>query len=250
MTSTDDSLETLAGLIARANHAVTLTGLRIGGAEDLDPSGGRGQWAERASLEALLTNPEDFWAFFHPQAIAIAARETRGAHHALGRLQGSEVIGPLITQAVDRLHLRVPGAREVVEVHGNVASVRCDRCAERYALGEVTGLFDTRGVPRCTTSTCDAYPLRPSGTLWGEPLVQQAVTRAWELAGQADLFIVIDCDLRTIPMSFLPSVPLSRGVPLVVLGGTPTQYDRYAKLVTRDPSEPLLVALADLMCVT
>ena len=79
---------------------------------------------------------------------------------------------------------------------------------------------------------------------------EEAVTRAWELAGQADLFIVIDCDLRTIPMSFLPSVPLSRGVPLVVLGGTPTQYDRYAKLVTRDPSEPLLVALADLMCVT
>lgn len=249
MSETGDPLELLAGLIGRSNHVVTLTGLRIGGSEDLDPSGGRGEWANRASLEALLTNPQDFWEFYYPQAVQIAARKPRDAHFALGRLQGAGIIGPLITHAVDRLHRQVPGAGEVVEVHGRVTSLVCERCHERYALGEAPGLSGEDGVPRCTSPTCEAYPLRPGGTLWGEPLVQDAVTRAWDLAGTADLFIVIDCDLRTIPMSFLPSVPLSRGIPLVILGGSPTQYDRYAKLVERTPSGPLLAALAELMCL-
>ena len=90
-------------------------------------------------------------------------------------------------------------------------------------------------MPRCTTAGC-GYPLRPEGTLWGEPLPRAAVERAWELAAEADAFIVLDSDLRTAPISLLPSVPLTRGVPLVLVGETPTQYDRYARLVIRAPS--------------
>ena len=67
-------------------------------------------------------------------------------------------------------------------------------------------------MPRCTTAGC-AYPLRPEGTLWGEPLPRAAVERAWELAAEADAFVVLDSDLRTAPISLLPSVPLTRGAP-------------------------------------
>jgi len=100
------------------------------------------------------------------------------------------------------------------------------------------------GIPRCDAHECN-YPLRPEGTLWGEPLPEAAVTRAWELAGQADLLLVIDSDLRTAPISLLPSVPLTRGAQLIIVGREPTQYDRYARLVTREHSEELLVAIAD-----
>jgi NAD-dependent deacetylase len=89
--------------------------------------------------------------------------------------------------------------------------------------------------------------LRPAGTLWGEPLIEPAVRRAWDLATEADCFVVIDSDLRTVPVSLLPSVPLTREVPLVMIGQTPTQYDRYAHVLIREPSEPVLVAVADLI---
>ena len=102
------------------------------------------------------------------------------------------------------------------------------------------------GVPRCTTPGC-GYPLRPEGTLWGEALPRPAVERAWELAAEADTFIVLDSDLRTAPISLLPSVPLTRGVPLVLIGETPTQYDRYAHQVIRAPSEGVIAAAADLI---
>jgi NAD-dependent deacetylase len=102
------------------------------------------------------------------------------------------------------------------------------------------------GVPRCTTSGC-GYPLRPEGTLWGEALPRAAVERAWEVAADADAFIVLDSDLRTAPISLLPSVPLTRGVPLVLVGETPTQYDRYAHRVIRAPSVDIISAVADLI---
>ena len=101
-------------------------------------------------------------------------------------------------------------------------------------------------MPRCTTSGC-GYPLRPEGTLWGEALPRRAVERAWEIAAEADAFVVLDSDLRTAPISLLPSVPLTRGAPLVLVGETPTQYDRYARMVVRAPSTDILTAVADLI---
>ncbi len=141
------------------------------------------------------------------------------------------------------------GATDVVEVHGNVMSAKCERCGERYGLPEVGQLIADAvdGVPRCTTPGC-GYPLRPSGTLWNEPLLEEGVQRAWDLAGQADAFLVFDSALRTIPISLLPSVPLTRNVPLGIVGRTATQYDRYARVVIREPAEPVLVALADMLC--
>jgi NAD-dependent deacetylase len=232
----------LAELLLGAERAVLLSGQRMGRTERVEANA-RGEWARRASLEHLLTEPGDFWAFYLPLARDIAAREPGPGHHAVARLARSGLIWRHITQSVDRLHQRA-GGPEAVEVYGNALSARCERCGERYGLGEVAGLIGAApdGVPRCTTPGC-AYPLRPNGTVWNEPLPAAAVTRAWELAAEADLVVVLDSELRTAPISLLPSVPLSREVPLVVVGDVATQYDRYATLVARTPSPPLLEAL-------
>lgn len=237
----------VAVALLEADRAVVLTGLRLGGPEELDLTHGRGEWAARASLEAFLTEPGRFWEYFYPTALAVAAREPTPAHRAIARLQRAGAVSALITQAVDRLHARA-GSPDVVEVHGTLLTERCERCGERYGLPEVGALIAAApdGVPRCTTAGC-AYPLRPEGTLWGEPLPRAAIERAWELAAEADAFVVLDSDLRTAPISLLPSVPLTRGVPLVVIGETPTQYDRYARILVRAPSSGLIGAVADLI---
>jgi len=244
--STSDPHAVAAALL-EADRAVVLTGLRLGGPEELDLTHGRGEWAVRASLEAFLTEPSRFWEYFYPTALAVAAREPTPAHRAIARLQRAGAVSALITQAVDRLHARA-GSPDVVEVHGTLLTERCERCGERYGLPEVGALIAAApdGVPRCTTAGC-TYPLRPEGTLWGEPLPRAAIERAWELAAGADAFVVLDSDLRTAPISLLPSVPLTRGVPLVVVGETPTQYDRYARILVRAPSAGLLSAVVDLI---
>lgn len=239
--------EALAAALLEADRVVVLTGLRLGGAEDLDLTHADGEWARRANLEAFLTEPTRFWEYFYPTAQSIAARSPSPAHEALARLERAGVISALITQAVDRLHSRA-GSADPVEVYGTILVMRCERCGERYGLPEVGALIDSAadGVPRCTGTAC-GYPLRPEGTLWGEALPRAAVERAWELASQADVFLVLDSDLRTAPISLLPSVPLTRGVPLIVVGQAPTQYDRYARMVVREASSSIVTAVADLI---
>jgi NAD-dependent deacetylase len=239
--------EALAAAMLQAERAVVLTGLRLGWPEDEDLTHARGRWAQRANLDALVTEPERFWEYFYPTASAIAARTATDAHRALARLQQAGAISHVITQAVDHLHTRA-GNTGVVEVHGNLLTARCSRCQERYGLPELGPLIAASpdGVPRCTAAGCD-FPLRPTGTLWGEPLPGEAVTRAWELAGEADAFFAFDCDLRTVPISLLPSVPLTRNTPVYLIGETPTQYDRYAQIVVRARSREVLPAVADLL---
>ena len=239
--------EALAAAFLEADRAVVLTGLQLGGPESLDLTHAHGEWAQRASLEAFLTEPTRFWEYFYPTALTIAARHPGPAHDALARLERAGVVSALITQAVDRLHARA-GSRDPVEVHGTVLTLRCERCGERYGLPEVGSLIAVSpdGVPRCTTVEC-GYPLRPEGTLWGEALPRQAVERAWELAAEADAFFILDSDLRTAPISLLPSVPLTRGAPLILIGETPTQYDRYAQMVVRTPSAQIIAAVANLI---
>lgn len=234
----------LAEHLVGVEHTVLLTGQHMGRTERIE-SQARGEWARRANLEALLTHPADFWSFYLPLAQRVAARAPGAGHRALARLQAAGLVWAHITQSVDRLHQR-SGGGGAVEVYGNVLSARCERCAERYGLAEVADLVAGAddGVPRCTTPGC-AFPLRPSGTLWNEPLPPDAVTRAWELGAQADLLVVLDSELRTAPMSLLPSVPLARGAPLIVVGDVATQYDRYAALVVRSPSPPVLGALLE-----
>lgn len=242
--------ERVAAALLAAERAVVLTGLRLGHPEEWDLTHARGEWAKRASLEALLTDPADFWAFAYPAARDIAQRVPQPGHIALARLQQAGLIGTLVTQAVDHVHTAA-GSVDVIEVHGNILLGRCTRCGEIYGLEEVGALIaaSTDAVPRCSTPDC-GFPIRPAGTLWGEPLIESAVRRAWDEATRCDLFVVIDSDLRTVPMSLLPSVPLTRNVPLVMIGEIKTQYDRYATVLLREPSEPVIVAAADLIAPT
>jgi NAD-dependent deacetylase len=240
--------EALAGLLLARRRVVAMTGLALGGAEDPSLSSPDGTWAQRASLEAYLTDPAAFWRFYLPAAEQIAARSPTPAHAALATLCRAGIVSTVIAQATDRLQLRV-GSPDVIEVYGHATTARCERCGEVYGLPEVRAAWEAApdGVPRCTHPGC-AYPLRPSATMWGEPLPSAAVARAWEVAAEADLFLVIDSSLRTIPISLLPSVPLTRGMPLVIIGTMPTQYDRYARLVLRASSAEVLAPLVPLLC--
>ena len=239
-------VEALAASLLGAERALLLSG------NDLVTPGraraDRGEWAgwaERANLEAFLTDPGRFWQFLLPLAEEIAVRQVAPVHRAIARLERAGLIWGHVTQGVDRLHRRA-GSPDPVEVYGHLLSAVCTRCGERYGLPEVRSLVEAADdqVPRCTVC---GYPLRPQGTLWHEPLPPDALTRAWALAGEADLLVVLDSDLRTAPVSLLPSVPLTRGAALVVLGPHPTQYDRYARQVVHAGSAPLVTALADLL---
>ena len=149
--------ERVAGLVRDAGTVVALSGAGIS-----VPSGipdfrtpGSGIWTDVdpmqvAHIDAWRSDPERFWAFYDHRFQTLDGKEPNGAHRALVELEQRGVLDAVVTQNIDRLH-RVAGTRELVEVHGTIATSSCLDCGSSAELTEVRRRVAAApdGVPRC-----------------------------------------------------------------------------------------------------
>ena len=143
------------------------------------------------------------------------------AHHALAELEARGLLDAVITQNIDRLH-RAAGTRDLIEVHGSIATSSCTACGETYELERVEALFDEKGVAIC--ASCDGN-VKPDVILFGEMLPAAAIERARELARAADLMICVGSSLEVFPAAGLPELTLASGGEVAVVTIGPTPYD-------------------------
>jgi NAD-dependent deacetylase len=234
----------LAELIREADSVVALTGAGISvpsGIPDFR-SPGTGLWEnvdpmEVAHIDVFQRDPERFWHFYGERFQTLEDKLPNRAHEALAELERAGFLDAVITQNVDRLHARA-GTRELVEVHGTIAHSSCLRCGVRYELADVRArqAADSRRVPRCD---CGA-PLKPDVVLFGEYLPEEALDRAQQLAGGADLLLCIGSSLEVYPVAQLPLATLAAGGRIAILtkGATPHD-DRAAVRLGGDVVEEL-----------
>ena len=241
----------LAELIRASRSVVALTGAGISvpsGIPDFR-SPGTGLWEnvdpmEVAHIDVFRRDPERFWHFYGMRFQALEHKQPNPAHRALAEMEKAGLLDAVITQNIDRLHARA-GSRELIEVHGSIASSSCLVCGVRYELGAVRARHDTdpRGVPRCD---CQA-PLKPDVVLFGELLPVAEIERAQRLALGADLMLCIGSSLEVFPVAQLPELTLDSGGKLAILTKGPTPFDRHAAVRTRgdvvDDLEAVLRAL-------
>lgn len=215
-----------------ARSVVVLTGAGIS-----VPSGipdfrtpGRGLWANVdpmavAHIDVFRRDPVRFWSFYGARFQTLDGVEPNRAHRALVELERCGAIDAVVTQNIDRLHARA-GTRELVELHGSIATSSCLACGERHPLGEVRRRLeaDADGVPRCDCGR----PLKPDVVLFGEYLPADALERAELLAAGADLIVCIGSSLEVHPAAGLAATTLSAGGDLALVTQGPTPYDREA----------------------
>ena len=122
----------------------------------------------------------------------------------------------MITQNIDLLHERA-GSRDVIEVHGSIRECVCLECGKRYALDEVLRC-SRRAVPRCTCGQV----LKPGVVMFGELLAAGPIDRAFELARETKLLLVLGSTLEVQPVAGLPweTVTAGGGVAIVDSGLT------------------------------
>ena len=223
----------LAELIRESGATVALTGAGIS-----VPSGipdfrtpGEGLWAdvdpfEVASIDAFRRDPKRFWDFYRPRFSMLGDKRPNDAHEALARLEEAGHLDVVITQNIDRLH-RAAGTRDLIEVHGSIATSSCVTCGRTYELEEVDALFDGRGI-----AVCDICPglVKPDVVLFGEMLPVEAIERARALASAADLMICVGSSLEVFPAAGLPELTLAHGGRVALVTKGPTPYDRDATL--------------------
>ncbi|MBV8432491.1 MAG: NAD-dependent protein deacylase [Solirubrobacterales bacterium] len=231
-TGTVDAAARLAALIRGAESVVALTGAGISvpsGIPDFR-SPGTGLWTkvnpmEVAHIDVFQREPERFWSFYGQRFDALDDKRPNRAHEVLAELEQAGLLEAVITQNIDRLHGRA-GSREVIEVHGSIASSSCLGCGAGFPLQEVRirAARAPEGVPRCDCGR----PLKPDVVLFGELLPVAALERAERLAAGAEVLLCIGSSLEVYPVAGLPEVTLSAGGQLAIITQSSTPFDRWA----------------------
>jgi NAD-dependent deacetylase len=169
---------------ARPRRVVVFTGAGIS-ADSGVPTfrGPGGLWRnfrseDLATPEAFAHDPKLVWEWYEWHRDLIREAKPNTAHEAVARLPDTVVV----TQNVDNLHT-LAGARDVIELHGNISRVRCTR--EHHTHVRLEPFEDI--PPRCE---CGAL-LRPDVVWFGESLPPDAVERALDSIALADLLLII-----------------------------------------------------------
>jgi NAD-dependent deacetylase len=229
-----DAAAQLARLLRDARSVVALTGAGISvpsGIPDFR-SPGSGLWTkvnpmEVAHIEVFQRDPARFWSFYGQRFDTLDDKEPNRAHLVLAELEQAGLLNAVITQNIDRLHARA-GSREVIEVHGSIATSSCLRCGARFPLEEVRrrAAQADADMPRCDCT----HPLKPDVVLFGELLPVAALARAEELAAAADVLLCIGSSLEVYPVASLPELTLAAGGQLAIITQGPTGFDRHASV--------------------
>lgn len=178
--------------------------------------------------------------------------EPNDAHRALARLERAGVASGPITQNVDRLHQRA-GSRDVLELHGALAEVRCLDCglveprAElQHRLVVLNPLFHGRpaelapdgdaelevalegfAIPRCLR--CDGT-LKPNVVFFGENVARAIVEQAYARVEASEALLVIGSSLAVFSGYRFVRRAEERGIPVAIVNLGPTRGDPHATL--------------------
>jgi NAD-dependent deacetylase len=236
----------LAELIRRRQPCVALTGAGVSTESGIpDFRSPTGIWAdfdplEYASLGAFRRDPGKVWRFYAPRFSMLVGAEPNAAHLALAELERRGLLRAVVTQNIDLLHERA-GSGDVVEVHGSIRTSTCPRCRAVYPLDEVLLLLETGdGAPRC--GACGDV-LKPDVVFFGELLPEAAIDRAFALAAEAALLLVVGSSLEVHPVAELPEETRRAGGELAIVNRGATPYDTRATLVVDAPAGEMLAAV-------
>jgi NAD-dependent deacetylase len=239
------SVVELARLLRESRSTVVLTGAGISTESGIpDFRSPTGIWAEYdpmeyASISAFRRDPVKVWEFYALRFEVLTRAEPNEGHAALAELERRGLVRAVVTQNIDTLHDRA-GSRDVVEVHGSIRHADCLRCGERVPLADVVASLTREPAPRCPR--CGEI-LKPGVVMFGEVLPEEAIDRAFELAREARLLLVVGSSLEVHPVAGLPETTLAAGGDVAIVNRGPTPYDGDAAVKVDGGAGETLAAL-------
>jgi NAD-dependent deacetylase len=224
-------------IVMRARRVAVLTGAGIS-AESGVPTfrGPGGLWRtfrpeDLANSEAFERDPRLVWEWYDWRRARVAEARPNPGHDALVRLETRAESFTLATQNVDGLH-RLAGSRNLIELHGDLWTLRCTRCgAER----------EDRTVPLPQLPpVCRCGGIERPGVVWfGESLPEGAIDRAAEAVEHADVMLVVGTSAAVWPAVGLIEVALGAEVPVIEITLEPTPYSDLAISILEPAGEAL-----------
>ena len=192
-----------------------------------------------------------YWARSHLGWRTIARAEPNDGHRAVAALQARGYLSGVITQNVDGLH-QAAGARDVIELHGNLDRVICLQCgttSAREALdrrlrvanpefeAEVTRINPDGdaelpaaavGGFRLVDCTQCGGVLKPDVVFFGENVPRSRVERCYRLIDDANAVLVLGSSLTVMSGFRFVRHAAKSGTPVLIINQGLTRGDPYA----------------------
>jgi NAD-dependent deacetylase len=175
-------------------------------------------------LDQFQADPGFYYRHAKDFIYGLADRQPGLVHEVCANLEASGQVRGIITQNIDMLHQRA-GSRRVIELHGSPATHSCPGCGRQTTFAEVAPVVLTDRVPEC--SDCGAV-VKPDITFFGEMLPTGALEKAFSLAAEVDLLLVLGSSLVVQPAASIPLVTLNAGGRLAIVNLDPTPLDNRA----------------------
>lgn len=215
-----------------------------------------------ASAEAR----QRYWARSTLGWPAFSRAQPNAAHAALAELEARGSVTALVTQNVDRLHHRA-GSREVVELHGALAEVKCLSCGtieQRQALQErliernpgwLTAAVELApdGDAELPADVARAFrpvdcrrcqgTLKPNVVFFGENVARPIVERAYAAVDAAEALLVIGSSLTVFSGFRFVKRAAERRLPIGIVNLGPSRGDPLASLRVEARAGEFLPAL-------
>lgn len=219
-------------LIQESRRPVVFTGAGMSSESGMRTFRGEdGLWREYSpeklsSLEGLLADPGVVWEWYRMRFMKATGIVPHIGYEALTWLQKNKKTLPVVTQNVDGLHLE-SGQTDVLELHGSMRSASCVRkCGFSAPLRrELVEILP----PVCPD--CGAI-LKPDIILFGEPLDHATISRAYDLAGECDLMLVIGSSVQVWPAAGIPFTALENGAHIIEINPSRTELPRSERVVS------------------
>ncbi|MCZ4519042.1 NAD-dependent deacetylase [Rhodococcus ruber] len=212
-----------------------------------------------------------YWARNHVGWRHMDAAMPNDGHRALARLERAGVVTGVITQNVDMLHTKA-GSRNVIDLHGVYARVRClncERLISRFELarrldranpGFLESVAPAEGVEiapdadAIISSTahfrmvdCESCSgiLKPDIVYFGESVPKPRVAEAYDLVDRSDALLVLGSSLTVMSGLRFVRHASKTGKPIVIVNRGTTRGDEFASLTVHAGCSETATALAD-----
>ncbi|MEV6412745.1 NAD-dependent protein deacetylase [Kribbella sp. NPDC051718] len=208
-----------------------------------------------------------YWARSHLGWRTIARADPNAGHRAVAALQARGYVDGVITQNVDGLH-GAAGARDVIELHGNLDRVICLDCRQTTPREELdrrlrsaNPVFDAQAtrinpdgdvelpdevvkdfhLVDCTN--CGSSLLKPDVVFFGENVPKTRVERCYRLIDDARAVLVLGSSLTVMSGFRFVRYAAKAGKPVLIINQGLTRGDPYAAVRVNLPLGEALTSL-------
>ncbi len=260
----EELVQPLADAIARTKRLVVLTGAGISTESGIpDYRGVNGLWTRHTPVYysdyvRSLAVRRRYWARGLNGYGRFRDAAPNAGHRALAEMEHEGRLHYLITQNVDRLHVKA-GSKRVIELHGENSHVHCISCGytEPRAQTQARLEWENRHLRLPADETGDSEGLvvpacpqcgglvKPTVVFFGENVPADVTAHALQRVDEGDALLVVGSSLTVWSGYRLARATVEAGKPLYILNIGPTRADDEATLKVEAPAGAALQVITN-----